>query len=84
MIAKTPPFMAQIIKFCCITGLRPAKAVQSVRLINYNGEFAKYYNPKRRALEHFGFPGIFMRTTVCIVGLYENHNSIQKPLVYDN
>jgi hypothetical protein len=32
--AFTFPFMAQIIKFACLTGLRPAEVVDSVRLIN--------------------------------------------------
>jgi hypothetical protein len=36
--------MGQVIKFCCLTGLRPAEAVESVRRINDKEEFAKYYN----------------------------------------
>lgn len=63
MIDKTPSFMAQIIKLCCLNGLRPAEAVESVRLINDREEFAKYYNPERRASEHFRFPSIFLRQT---------------------
>lgn len=63
MIAKTPSSMTQIIKFCCFTGLRPAEAVESVRLINEREGFAKYYNPERQALEHFRFPDVFLRQT---------------------
>ena len=55
--------MAQIIKFCCLTGLRPAEAVESVRLINDKEEFPKYYNPERQSLEHFRFPSVFLRQT---------------------
>jgi intergrase/recombinase len=54
--------MGQIIKFCVVTGLRPAEAVESVRLINDKEAFAKYYNPSRQALEHFRFPQ-FLRQT---------------------
>jgi hypothetical protein len=63
MISNTPIIMGQIIKFCCLTGLRPAEAVESVRLINDKDKFAKYYNPERQALEHFRFPDIFLRQT---------------------
>lgn len=55
--------MARIIKFCCIMGLRPAEAVESVRLINDEEWFAKYYNPERQELEHFRFPSLFLRQT---------------------
>ena len=55
--------MAQIVKFACLTGLRPAEAVESVRLINDKEAFPKYYNPKPQALEHFRFPDIFLRQT---------------------
>lgn len=61
MISKTPRTMGQIIKFACLTGLRPAEAVESVRLIKDKEEFAKYYNAQRQALEHFRFPSLFLR-----------------------
>jgi intergrase/recombinase len=63
MISKTPRTMGQIIKFACLTGLRPAEAVESVRLINNKEEFAKYYNEGRQALEHLRFPSLFLRQT---------------------
>jgi hypothetical protein len=63
MVSKTPGIMGQIIKFACLTGLRPAEAVESVRLINDKEEFAKYYNEERQALEHFRFPSVFLRQT---------------------
>ncbi len=52
-----------MIKFCCLTGLRPAEVLESVRLINVKEEFAKYYNPERQALEHFRFSSVFLRKT---------------------
>jgi Archaeal phage integrase len=63
MISKTPRTMGQIIIFACLTGLRPAEAVESVRLINDKEEFVKYYNAQRQALEHFRFPSLFLRQT---------------------
>ena len=63
MISNAPRIMAQIIKFACLTGLRPAEAVESVRLINDKEEFTRYYNPDPQALEHFRFPSVFLRQT---------------------
>jgi hypothetical protein len=63
---QTPTPMAQIIKFNCLTGLRPSEAVQSAKLLNAAKEGAfeeKYYNPEPKALEHFRFPKVFLRTT---------------------
>jgi intergrase/recombinase len=58
-----PSFMARIIDFACLTGLRPAEVVESVRLINDSRKLSTYYNPDRSALEHFRFPEIFLRQT---------------------
>jgi hypothetical protein len=63
MIAKTPTWTGQIIKFACLVGLRPAEVVESVKLINDKETFAKYYNPDRQALEHYKFGKQFLRTT---------------------
>jgi hypothetical protein len=63
MIQNLPVHMGNIIKFNCLTGLRPAEAVESVKLLNDKEAFAKYYNPGRNALEHFRFPDIFLRQT---------------------
>jgi intergrase/recombinase len=64
MIQKLPAQMGTIIKFDCLTGLRPAEAVASVWLINDKEHaFAKYYKPERMALEHFRFPEVFFRQT---------------------
>jgi intergrase/recombinase len=50
-----------MVKFCLFTGLRPAEAVESARLVRTN--LQQYYNPERQALEHFRFPEIFLRQT---------------------
>jgi integrase len=63
MIQKLPLQMANIIKFDCLTGLRPAEAVEAIRLINYVDKTTIYYKPERMALEHFRFPDIFFRQT---------------------
>jgi intergrase/recombinase len=56
--------MAQIIKFAVLTGLRPSETVESVGLLNSpQNSAANYYNPERQVLEHFRFPGIFLRQT---------------------
>jgi len=55
--------MSRIIKFNVLTGLRPAEAVESVRLlIDVSNSGQRYYNPERQALEHFRFPQ-FQRQT---------------------
>ncbi len=63
MMQKLPAYMAAIIKFDCLTRLRPSEAVGAVRLINNREAFAKYCNPQRQALEHFRFPDVFLRQT---------------------
>jgi hypothetical protein len=63
MLQKLPADMAAIIKFDCMTGPRPSKAVKAVRLINDGEAFAKYYNSQWQALEHFRFPDVFLRQT---------------------
>ena len=62
--------MAQILRFACLIGLRPAEVIESVRLLNNNAnphqnsdEGSCYYNPDRQCLEHFRFPQIFLRRT---------------------
>jgi hypothetical protein len=61
MIAKTPTWTGNIIKFACLVGLRPAEVVESARLIGRHA--CQYYNPERQCLEHFRFPQIFLRRT---------------------
>jgi intergrase/recombinase len=63
MIDKTPTPMGQIIKFACLTGLRPSEAIESVNLLITASGPKQYYNEERQALEHFRFPEIFFRQT---------------------
>jgi hypothetical protein len=46
-----------------LTGLRPAEAVEAVRLINDKEKLIAYYKPERNALEHFRFSEVFFRQT---------------------
>jgi intergrase/recombinase len=61
MIRVLPRPLGDVIKFACITGLRPAEACESVRLMS--GDCTGYYNQEQQRLEHFRFPEIFLRTT---------------------
>lgn len=64
MIRVLPAHMAAVIKNAVLTGLRPAEACDSVRLLNIRQNFdTNYYNPERQTLEHFRFPEIFLRKT---------------------
>jgi hypothetical protein len=64
-ISVLPLAMGTVIKFNCLTGLRPSEAVESVRLINEGFRYTEklYYNPEQQVLEHFRFPEIFLRRT---------------------
>ena len=61
MIQVLPANMGQIVRFACITGLRPSEACESVRLILH--PTVRYYNQEQQYLEHFRYPDIFLRTT---------------------
>ena len=64
MVRLLPPFMAQIIKFGCLVGLRAAEVIECVKLLNDKQAYSKkYYNSNRQALEHFRFPEVFIRQT---------------------
>jgi intergrase/recombinase len=45
-----------------LVGLRPSEVVESVRLLRTKQQ-QQYYNPERRALEHYRFPELFIRQT---------------------
>jgi Archaeal phage integrase len=53
----------ELIRFACITGLRPSEACESVRLLSSAAELTNYYNKDQQCLEHFRFPDIFLRPT---------------------
>jgi intergrase/recombinase len=72
VISAFPVHIASIIKFNCLTGLRPVEALESVRLLlltdrkNHSGAWEpQYYNESKQCLEHFRFPVIFIRHTKC-------------------
>ena len=47
--------MVAVIKFNCLTGLRPNEAIQSIRLIRNPETVKTYYNEDRQCSEHFAF-----------------------------
>jgi hypothetical protein len=61
MMRVLPNTMAAVVRFACLTGLRPSESCESVRLINCLNN--KYYNQEQQTLEHFRFPDIFLRPT---------------------
>ena len=65
MMQVLPAHMAAVVRFACITGLRPTEVCESVRLLTCPGPRRpiSYYNPEQQCLEHFRFPDIFLRTT---------------------
>jgi hypothetical protein len=69
MMRVLPRRIRFVIRFACITELRPSEACESVRLINqlqFGSKLpasGKYYNPEAQTLEHFRFPDIFLRPT---------------------
>jgi intergrase/recombinase len=63
MIDKSPTQIANIIRFGCLTGLRPREVIESVKLINCQETLGAYYNQDWQTLEHFRFPDIFLRHT---------------------
>jgi hypothetical protein len=51
MIRVLPAHRAAAVRHACLTGLRPAEAVESVRLLLASGiPDGNYYNPERQAL----------------------------------
>jgi integrase len=60
MMRVLPAHMAAIIRFACLTGLRPSEACESVRLLY---ACPQYYNPQQQTLEHFRYPSVFIRPT---------------------
>jgi hypothetical protein len=72
VISVLPVHIASIIKFNCLTGLRPVEALKSIGLLlltdrkNHSGaREPQYYNESKQCLEHFRFPEIFIRHTKC-------------------
>jgi hypothetical protein len=49
-IRALPSRMADIIKFNCMSGLRPSEAIQAVKLINNPEHLKTYYNASNETL----------------------------------
>jgi hypothetical protein len=56
MIKALPAHMAAVIRFNCLTGLRPSEACESVRLLADRDTNRAYYNSERQCLEHWRSP----------------------------
>ncbi len=70
MMKVLPPTMGEVVRFACLTGLRPSEACESVRLLNNFPPVDKsvtgnqqYYNPETQILQHYHYPDIFLRAT---------------------
>ena len=61
MIQVLPSQLAEVVRFCTITGLRATEADESVKLIAIRDTLKLYYNQEHQTLEHFLFPEIFLR-----------------------
>jgi hypothetical protein len=62
MIHVLPSPMAEVVRYACLVGLRPAEVVESVRLIAGN-KSQHYYDSEQQTLRHYLFPDIFLRST---------------------
>jgi len=56
-----PTRYGNLLLFNTLTGLRPAEACESIKMIGYGSE--EYFNRYRMILEHFRFPEVFIRKT---------------------
>jgi hypothetical protein len=63
MMQVLPADMALVIRHAVMTGLRPAEAVESARLINDKESFPQYYDAEQMTLNHYKFSKQFLRTT---------------------
>ena len=62
MIRGIPRIYGEVVRFACLTGLRPSEACESVSFI-VDPTVKHYYNPQQQCLEHFRFPSVFLRPT---------------------
>ncbi len=52
---------SSVLEYCTLTGLRPAEACSSLRILNERKE--GYLAKDNKLLEHFRFPSVFLRRT---------------------
>ncbi len=68
MMHELPPTVVGVIRFACLTGLRPYEACASVRLLNCppvdkSVTDNRYHNQEQQTIEHFRFSEILLRPT---------------------
>jgi hypothetical protein len=59
--SKLPKEYGNILLYCTLTGLRPTESTNSILLIHK--DIGNYMNKESMTLEHFRYPGIFIRKT---------------------
>jgi hypothetical protein len=77
MMQALPRPMSEIVRFACLTGLRPAEACESVRLLNDKGvsiDTPLYYNPEQQTLEHFRFHQFIRQTKKAYISYLSTAN----------
>jgi hypothetical protein len=84
MMQVLPKPMAAVVRHAVLTELRPAEAVESVRLLNSGTYTFQYYNPERQCLEHYKFPQQFLRTTKKAYISYLSVDNVQPIRVLDS
>jgi len=62
MMQVLPPPMAAVIRFACLTGLRPSESIESIKLLN-GPHGTLHYDANLLTLEHFRFSQLFIKTT---------------------
>jgi len=63
-VQKLPEKYSTVLVFAVVTGLRPDEACKSVKLLSELAEAGRldtYFNAQLNMLEHFRFPGLFIR-----------------------
>jgi Archaeal phage integrase len=80
MLQVLPKPMAAVVRHALLTGLRPAEAVESVRLLVT--KTPGYYDPAQQALLHYKFPQ-FQRTTKRAYISYLSVDNLQPITVLD-
>jgi hypothetical protein len=63
--ASLPPRYSSFLLFCTLTGLRASECLEAVRLIN-SEHVRQYHNPQQKILQHYRFPGLFIRRTKAV------------------
>jgi intergrase/recombinase len=62
-IKVLPEHMSRLVKYNCLTGLRPVESIESAKLLVNPQETEKYFNSERHELQHWRYPDLFLRRT---------------------